>query len=81
VRRALIAVGSLPPDLGVRDPIIWLADGVVAEDLIRPDVNLDRIRKMMTAPTIAGAMTCIGGVTRDQLELTVDTVLTGLRPD
>jgi hypothetical protein len=62
---ALIAVGSLPPDLGVRDTIIWLADGVVAEDLIRPDVDLDRIRKMMTAPIIAGVMTCIGGVTRD----------------
>jgi AcrR family transcriptional regulator len=118
-----------PPDLSVRDTIVWLADGMrrrwsnprfaalmrqamangsvqpevfrqarerfladhlrrmnaalqrgVDEGLISADADLDWVRRLITSPIIATAVTFGEPVTTAQLELSIDIVLAGLRP-
>jgi AcrR family transcriptional regulator len=51
----------------------------VAEGLIDPDVDLERVRDLLVAPVIAAGMTLREAPSRADVEFVVDTVLGGLR--
>lgn len=50
------------------------------EGLIRPDLEVDGLRRLLTAPMIANALTLQPRLTRAQLEANVDVVLRGAAP-
>jgi len=52
----------------------------VDEGVIRPGVDLDWVRQLLTAPILAATMTLKSRVSRAQLEFTLDAVLNGLAP-
>jgi len=65
-------------------PYLEVFDGVlrrgVDEGLIRPDLEVDWVRRMITSPVMAATLTFKARVTREQVETTVDTVLRGVAP-
>jgi AcrR family transcriptional regulator len=90
VMRRVAADGTVQPEMYKKSrdrligPFVRATNAVlrrgVAEGLIRGDVELDWIRQLLAAPVLAATLTLKERVTRAQLELTVDTVLAGLRP-
>lgn len=90
IMRRIAADGSTHPDLyeAARDrlvgPSIELMSTAlqrcVAEGAIRPDVDLNLARRMMTAPIIAAAFTLRPPVTAAETDQVIDTVLRGLTP-
>lgn len=52
----------------------------VDEGVIRSDVDLVWVRQLLTSPIAAATLTLRGHMTKAQIEMTVDTVLRGLRP-
>lgn len=52
----------------------------IAEGVLRPDIDVGWARQLLTAPIMAAALTLKERVRREQIELTLDTVLRGLAP-
>ena len=50
------------------------------EGVIRADVEIEWLRQLLVAPIMAAALTLRERVSNEHIELTVDTVLKGLRP-
>jgi AcrR family transcriptional regulator len=50
----------------------------VAEGLIRPDLDLNLVRQLITSPIMAATLTFKERITRAQVEATVDIVLRGV---
>lgn len=52
----------------------------IAEGVIREDVEVEWVRQLLVSPIMARMFTLNDRLSRQQLELTVDTVLAGLAP-
>jgi AcrR family transcriptional regulator len=52
----------------------------VDEGIIRDDVEVEWVRQLLVSPIMAATLTLKDRIRRDQLELTVDTVLAGVAP-
>jgi AcrR family transcriptional regulator len=88
--RSVAADGSSRPETYRRarerliGPHIQVMNAVIARGVddgtIRADADIEWVRQMLVSPIMATALTLRDPVTRDQLVLTVDTVLGGLGP-
>lgn len=65
------------PHLRMTNKVIQRA---IDERVIRPDVDVDLVRQLLTSPILAAAITHRDRFSRAQVEFIVDTVLAGLAP-
>jgi AcrR family transcriptional regulator len=90
IMRRVVADGTSQPEVyrQSRDrlvgPHLRTMNGVlargVAEGLLRPGIDLDWTRQLLTSPIMAATLTLKDRITTAQVEFVVDTVLSGLAP-
>ncbi len=64
-----------------RDILRAVLNRCVEAGIVRADVDVQWVADLLVAPVIVAAMTHRNDVTDEQLEFSVDTVLTGLAPN